>query len=90
MQRIRAALDHAQAATKIVRGSIVSAHRVCPRQQAACNGFDGRQRVGKLVAENANQPLPRHLFLFLQRKAHVGQQQHRVGRAVLAKGGLSQ
>jgi hypothetical protein len=58
------------------------------RQQAAGDGLDGRQRVGKLVAEHADQPLPGDLFLFLQRQAHVGQQQQRVRHAVLAEDAL--
>ena len=42
------------------------------------------------MAENADQALPGDLFLFLQRQAYIGQQQQRVGRAVLAESGFAQ
>ncbi len=85
MQRVGAALDHAQAAAEVAQRGLVAAHVLDARQQAAGDGLDGRQRVRKLVAQHADQPLPGRLFFFLQRQAHVGQQQQRVRRAVLAE-----
>ncbi len=90
MQRVGAALDHAQAAAEIADRVGLAFHVVDARQQAAGDGLDGRQRIGKLVAQDADQALPGGLFFFLQGQAHVGQQQQRVRNAVLAKGGLAQ
>ena len=102
VERVGAALDNAQAAAKVVqRGGVAVdgdclahltrlAHLVYPRQEAAGDGLDGRQRVRQFMAEHANQPLPGDLFLFLKRQAHIGKQKQRVGRAVLAKEGLAQ
>ena len=90
VQRVGAALHHAQAAAKIAHRVVVALDAVDARQQAAGDGLDGRKRVGKLVAQHADQALPRGLFLFLQRQAHVGQQQQRVRRAILAEDGFAQ
>ena len=72
MQRVGAALDHAQAAAEVAQRCFVAGQGIHPLQQAAGNGFDGRQRVRKLVAENPDQPLPRHLFFFLEWEANIG------------------
>ena len=79
VQRVGAALHHAQAAAEIAHACRL--RRPCAsdaRQQAAGDGLDGRERIGKLVAQNADQPLPCSLLFFLQRQAHVGKQQQRV------------
>ena len=90
MQRVRAALDDAQAAAKIAQRCFLALQVVDAREQTAGDGLDRRQRIRKLVAQDANQPLPRGLLLFLQRQADVGQQQQSVRDALLAEDGFAQ
>ncbi len=90
MQGVGAALDDAEAAAEIAHRGFVSTDVFGARQQASGDGLDGCERIRKLVAENANQALPRDLLLFLQRLAHVGKQQQGMRRAVLAKERLAQ
>ena len=90
MQCVGAALNHAQAAAEIANRVGLAVNVVDPRQQAAGNGLDGCQRIGKLVAQYADQALPCRLLFFLQRQADVGQQQKRVRHAVLAESGFAQ
>ena len=90
VQGFGAALYDAQAAAKVADGGFIGLQLTNALQQAAGDGLDGRERIGKLVAEHADQPLPGDLFLFLQGQAHVGQQKQRMGHTVLAEGRLAQ
>src|SRR5579871_622910 len=90
VQRVCPALNHAEAAAKVVLRSFVSVKLLRTRQKASRDGFDWRERVGKLVPKNPDEPLPRGLLFFAQRLAYVGQQQQSVRRTLLPKGGFAQ
>ena len=90
VQRVGAAFDHAEAAAKIADGIVVALDAIGTGEQAAGDGLDGSKRVGELVAQDANEALPRGLFFFAQRLADVGEEEQGVGRAVLTEGGFAQ
>jgi hypothetical protein len=90
MERVGAALHHAETAAKVVDVACVAAQVVDSRQQAAGDGLDGRKRIRKLVSQHANQALPGGLFLFLKGNADIGQHQQSVGRSILPEDGFAQ
>ena len=88
VQRVGAALHHAQASAKIANGVFFACHVIHAREQAAGDGLDGRQRIGKLMPQHADEALPCGLLFFLQRQADIGKQKQRVRAAVLAESRL--
>ena len=82
-QRLRACRDDGQAPERILLPVFGRRVSLQERRQAAGDGLDRRQRVVHLVADDADQPLPREPLFLAQRLAQIGEHQHFVGPAPL-------
>ena len=86
-ERIGPGGDDLQAALHVVapvRGRRIALEQ---RLQAAGDRLDRPERIAQLVADDADQPLPRLTFLLAQRPADVRQHQQVMGKPAKTKGG---
>src|SRR5207245_1300880 len=84
-ERLRPTPDHPQPLLEIV--SPVQRRRVPAHQlrEALRDRFDRGERVVELMAQHADQPLPRLPLLVTQRAAHVGENEELMRQPALAK-----
>src|SRR5262249_38502524 len=89
VERFDAAFNHTQALLHVLGHVFRKRGTHGERAEGAGDRFDGRKRVVKLVAENADEALPGLALFFAQGTAEVGDDKQLVRHAVFAKRGAA-